>query len=699
MSEKTNQKHTPLADGATVVVIGGGPAGALFSVHLLRRSQQLQRHAKVVVIERRRQKFSHNGGCSTAGLQGCNCCAGGLSPRLNDVLHRLNLQLPEEVVQSQIHSITVQGYWKNIELQVPDGREMVSVFRGARPASRPDRQHNFDAVLLERALAEGATLISGEVIDVEYAERGRPLVRFRTDGAERKLEADFVVFAGGVNEAAETVGSKPSLTRVLRRLAPDYRPPRLRPALIFELESPPGVAPNLEGHLHFVEYGSASLQLEMCSLLPKRGYITVVLVGPSIDTLPGVKGNQRIIHEFLELPHIRHLLLPGTQLRTACVCNPRLVVGSARQPFADRVAAIGDMATARLYKDGILSAHYTASALAETLLDRGVDRRSLEEGYAPTIRSFRRDNRFAALVFFLHRVVFSSSVLSRVLYQAVITERKASIAEHRRLEQILWKIASGDDRYETTFRAMIHPATLWLILSGGLAITLRNYLTECFFHLRWEGFGRFTTGVAKEQFETKRAVFRRELAECQVEVPDPLEFERMYTIRIRGTCPAVLRQLGRFGETDRGYFLPRWVRIRRILGQANEVGCVICYEVFARRFSFDVKLERIAEGHLLIYRVQNGFARGGVMFFEVEPAGEQLCNLSIYVAFRFQRGRTAITRLLWWFFQHLFPAFVHDVIWNHSLCQLKTIAETDTKGKHNWGTRNIADATGSGFKM
>jgi flavin-dependent dehydrogenase len=685
MSDHTSQKRTPLEDGATVVVIGGGPAGALFSIHLLRRSRELHRQVKVVVIERRRQSFGQNGGCSTAGWRGCNCCAGGLSPRLNDVLNCLNLRLPEEVIQSRIHSITVQGYWKNIELQVPDGREMVSVFRGERPASRPDRQHNFDAVLLERALAEGAALISGEVVDVEYPEGGRPVVRSRAEGAESKLEADFVVFAAGVNEAAEIRGPSPSLAHVLRRLVPDYRPPRLRTALIFELESPRGVAPELEGHLHFVEYGSAALQLEMCSLLPKRGYITVVLVGPSIDASPGLAENQRIIHEFLELPHIRHLLLPGTQLRTACVCNPRLVVGSARQPFADRVAAIGDMATSRLYKDGILSAYYTASALAETLLGRGVDQHSLQEGYAPTIRSFRRDNRFAALVFFLHRVVFSSSVLSRVLYQAVITERKTSVAERRRLEQILWKIASGDDQYETTFLAMVHPATLWSILSGGLAITLRNYLAECFFHLKWEGFGRFTTGVAKEQFQTKRAVFRRELAECDVEVPDPLEFERMYTIRIRAACATVLRQLGRFGEADRGYFLPRWIRIRRIQGQANEVGCVIRYEVFGGRFSFDVQLERIAEGHLLIYRVCDGFARGGVLLFEVEPASEQLCNLSIYVAFHFQRGRTAITRLLWWFFRRLFPAFVHGVLWNHSLCRLKSIAEADTRGEAHLG--------------
>jgi flavin-dependent dehydrogenase len=678
MSNPPNPKQTPLEDGGTVVVIGGGPAGTFFSIHLLRRARELRRRVRVVIIERRHRSQGQDGGSSTAGWSGCNCCAGGLSPRLNDVLNRLDLQLPEDVIQSRIHSITVQGYWKNIELHVPDSREMLSVFRGVRPVSRADRQHSFDAVLLERALAEGAELIGGEVVDAERAERGRPVVRYHVGREEATLAADFVVFAAGVNETAEVCRPSPSLVCVLGRLVPNYQLPRLRPTLIFELESPSGKTPNLEGHLHFVEYGSTALRLEMCSLVPKRGYITVVLVGPSIDASPGPAENKRIIDEFLQLPQIRQLLLPGTRLRTACVCNPNLVVSSARQPFADRVAAIGDMATSRLYKDGILSAHHTGSALAETLLGRGVDRQSLQTGYAPTIRSFRRDNRFAAVVFFLHRIVFSSSVLSRVLYQAIITERKAKVAEQRRLERILWNIASGDDPYEVTFRAMIHPAALWLILSGGLWVTLRNYITECLFHLNWEGFGRFTTGVAREQMDAKRAIFRRELAECNVAIPDPLEFERMYSIRIQATCASVLSQLGRFGDADRGYLHPRWLCVRRIRGLANEVGCVIRYEVFGRRLCFDVQLERIAEGHLLVYRVQDGFARGGVLLFEVEPAGQQLCNLSIYVAFHFQRGRTVVTRLWWWFFRRLFPAYVHDVLWNHSLCQLKSIAEAES---------------------
>ena len=385
--------------------------------------------------------------------------------------------------------------------------------------------------------------------------------------------------------ATRTAGARLALVRVFRRLNPDYAPPRLRKSLIFELETTPDVPTDLDGELHFVEYGSKSLRLEMCSLLPKRGSITVVLVGPSIDASTGAAENLEIIRRFLALPHIS-ALLARTQFQLACTCNPRLVIGSAAHPFAERAAAVGDMAASRLYKDGIRAAHETARALAEALLTRGVDAQSLQAAYTPLLRQFRRDNRFAALVFYMHRLVFGSSVLSRILYQAMITERKDTPAPQRRLEKILWKIASGDDEYEAIFRMMMGPGTLWRIFTGGALITLRNYLTELFFGLNWEGFGRFTTGVAKEQFESRRAAFARMLAEAGVAAPARVEFERMYTIRIRAPQARIWDQLGRFGEADRGYCRPRWFEIQRISGKPNQPGCVIRYRLRGSRHRF-----------------------------------------------------------------------------------------------------------------
>ena len=149
-------------------------------------------------------------------------------------------------------------------------------------------------------------------------------------------------------------------------------------------------------------------------MLPKRGFVTAVLVGESVDRAEHWDESHKIMRQFLDLPHIRKLLPPGTHLTPACVCSPNMVVGTARNPFGDRIAAVGDLVTARLYKDGILSAQDTARALAETVLASGIDEDSLKRGYTPVLERFRRDTRFARVVFLIHRVFFSSSVLSRV---------------------------------------------------------------------------------------------------------------------------------------------------------------------------------------------------------------------------------------------------------------------------------------------
>lgn len=225
-----------------------------------------------------------------------------------------------------------------------------------------------------------------------------------------------------------------------------------------------------------------------------------------------------------------------------------------------------------------------------------------------------------------------------------------------------------------SFFAMVHPATIWSVLIGGALITLRNYLTELGFGLRWEGFGRFTTGVAVERLEEKRHQFSRLMADASIVEPGRLEFERMYTIKIAAPRHEILEQLGRFGEPDRGYLRPRWLKVQRTTGVPNTPGCVIRYELGLRCCSFSLILDQVAGGHLVVYRVQDGFARGGMLIFEIEKR-EKLCALSIYVAFNFARGRTWLTRPFWWLFRLLFPAYVHDVLWNHSLCRLKDIVE------------------------
>lgn len=667
----------PLEPGATVAVIGGGPAGAFFAIQLLQRAARLKRSVKVLVFERRYQAADP---AADADLQpdcwkGCNHCAGGISPALTDSLRQLGLSLPEYLVQSRIRSVTIQGHWKNITLEVPEGREMMSVYRGSRPSRRSDSQHNFDGFLLHAAQQAGAIVLGAEVTGVARSGNGKPLVTYRQNQVETQMEADLLVFAAGVNGKLGVPPEHNPMFQAVRQLLPDFRPPSLRRALIFELEWDATQPPWLDEEVHFVEFGSKALPLEMCSLVPKRGFLTAVLVGRSVDRMTESDLARRIARQFLDLPHIRKLVPPWARMRLACTCSPNMVVRTARHPFGARVAVVGDMVTSRLYKDGLLSAQRTAAALAETVLERGVDESSLRSGYSLIVEEFRRDNRFAAVVFLAHRLVFSSSVFSRFLYQAVLTDRKSRPAARRKLEEILWRIASGDAPYESVLRAMIRPSVLSSILWGGVVVTLRNWLTEAFFGLHWTGVGGFTTGVALERLEAKRAEFARWLSAFHLPAPAHFEFERMYTIKIRAPSARLFVALGRFGEQDREYLHPRWVRIQRVAGTPNTLGCTIEYRIALPQFSFQLVLEHLVENQMTVYRVQNGFARGGVLIFELEERRPDACDLSIYVAFNFPRGQNALTGAVWWLIRRAFPAFAHDVIWNHSLCCLKDSVE------------------------
>lgn len=73
-------------------------------------------------------------------------------------------------------------------------------------------------------------------------------------------------------------------------------------------------------------------------------------------------------------------------------------------------------------------------------------------------------------------------------------------------------------------------------------------------------------------------------------------------------------------------------------------------------------------------------AQGGVLALDVKQKEEGVCLLSLYVAFDFSQRGNWLAKLGWQVFRYSFPAFVHDVLWNHSLCKLKHLVEVDGEG-------------------
>ena len=662
----------PLPDPATIAVVGGGPAGSFFAIRLLRQARQLGRSIHVIILEKKTEICFYRP-VPFCSWEGCNYCAGGVSPRLMDILRENGIAVPEEVIESRPTEIIVHGDWKSIQLPVPEDREMVSVFRGSKPRQRTGRYVNFDTFLLHIAVDEGAEVITAEATDVRYSDGGRPVVSYRTvleQGSrlpDASVEADFAVFAGGVNRSPGMDLSTDPLCAALRLMIPKLRPPKVRRAVIAELTAGEDELRALEGELHFMQYGSRDLHIEMASLMPKDGWVTAVLVGKSVDrAAPGE--SLELVRRFVDLPHIRRLLPPRVEVTPRCSCHPNMTIGAAKHPFGDRVALIGDLAVSRLYKDGLYSAYETSAALADCVLHEGVGEAGLARGYGRVVRAFDADNRYGRAIFLLSHWVFSHPNLSRVLYQAVLSERKTTPRDRRRLEPVLWRVASGDDTYRRILGRMLAPGSLWLIVTGGLLITLRNQATERLFGLDWRGVGRYATGVPLEELERTR----KELLHLQ-RAP---QMERMYTIRIRAGKEAILRQLGAFGDPDRQYLKPRFVQIRRLEGAPNQVGTIIRYRVPLLQLAFRVELEKVVPGRYLLYRILDGMGRGGVFAFVIDELRAGVNLLTVYVGFDFPRGR-GLGRLGRDVGRRIFPQFAHDVVWNHSLCEIKRLAEED----------------------
>lgn len=149
----------------------------------------------------------------------------------------------------------------------------------------------------------------------------------------------------------------------------------------------------------------------------------------------------------------------------------------------------------------------------------------------------------------------------------------------------------------------------------------------------------------------------------------------MYSITIKSEPGRIFRHLGTFGDANRGYFRPRLLKVERVSGRPHEPGCLIRYKTPFKFLGFQVALERQEEEKFLVYRVVDGFAEGGILIFEIETAKPGVQILSIYVAFDFAAGKKWSEKANWFFLRTFFPGFVHDVLWNHSLCQLKDIIE------------------------
>jgi flavin-dependent dehydrogenase len=446
----TNGGNLALEEGSRIAVVGGGPAGSLFSYFALQFARRVELRVAVDIYERR--------DFSMTGPAGCNMCGGVISESLVQALSVEGIALPGDVVQRGIDSFLFHTRQETVTLRAPF-REMriATVYRGAGPrGTRPPRWKSFDDYLLRLAAENGARIVRDRVTDLTWQD-GKPCVHLKD---KEPMACDLLVGAIGVNT--------PSLA-LFEKLKFGYRAPHTRKTCNTEFELG---GEYISGHLGNLMHAFMLKmgKLDFAAIIPKGDYVTMCLIGDDITN--------EFVDSFVREPTVKGYLGEKQDRSTAaCRCSPLASLGDAVHPYGDRVVMLGDCGMTRLNKDGIGSAYRVAKTAAVTAVFRGISAGDFRQGYWPICQSIRRDNRYGRFMFDVVDLIKKYPVLTRAVMRMARAEQSRAGGK-RWMSMVLWDMFTGSAPYREVFTRCLHPAFLGRLALSVVVEPGRNGYTE-----------------------------------------------------------------------------------------------------------------------------------------------------------------------------------------------------------------------------
>lgn len=432
---------TTLHDSSRVAVIGGGPAGSMFSYFLMQMARTVSLDLEVDIYEPRH--FNH------CGPAGCNHCGGVVSESLLQKLATEGIDLPSEVVQRGMESYTLHMDVGTVGIEAPgQEKRIAAVYRGNGPRdSEPSHLVSFDRYLQDLARENGVNLVPRLVTSAKRKDRGIRITC--NDGYEAYY--DLMVVATGVNSHFLQSLCGPTAT---------IRHPARTKTFITEFRlGREQVKDTLGASMHVFLLDIP--RLVFAALVPKGEFVTLCMLGEDID--------EALIAEFMESREFKQCFPDAVVPPHVCHCYPRINVATARYPFDDRIVLIGDCGTTRLYKDGIGAAYRTAKAAARTVVFHGVSARDFEDHYWPLCRKIESDNRLGKMVFAASGLIQKMRFARRGILRMTASEQSSS-SGRRRMSEVLWDIFSGSAPYGNICLRAMHPACLaglvWNLVAG-----------------------------------------------------------------------------------------------------------------------------------------------------------------------------------------------------------------------------------------
>ena len=385
---------SPLEAEHTVIIIGGGPAGAACAIGLAREGRRLRRIPRIILIEEKR--FGEHQ----------NQCGGVISPPGLDMIEdMLGVRVPQDLIQREIRGYVLHADGDAIVL---DGDEL-----GERAIAL--RRVQLDRLLLEAARRVGAQVVNARAEDLEVNPEG--VVVYTDSGT---FHGDVVVGAFGLD---------PGIAHAFAR-ATSYRPPasletlacKLHPA---GLDFIPGLLDN-----HINVFLPAARRIEFGALIPKGNHVTVVVAGRRL--------READMTSFLTACAAR-LLPPACDIQGSF--KGSFPLGPARHLYGDRYVVLGDAAgLVRPFKGkGINAAIETGWLAARAMLTRGISRRAFDE-FARSRRHLTGDLYYGCLVRWLAAIASRWGLLTPFVAQA---------RSDAHLRQALFDCVSGRTAYRS----------------------------------------------------------------------------------------------------------------------------------------------------------------------------------------------------------------------------------------------------------
>ncbi|MBE7444830.1 MAG: hypothetical protein HS132_06130 [Planctomycetia bacterium] len=447
-------KGSTLTNGARVAIIGGGPAGSFFSIFASKLARDIGRAIDFTIYEKK--TFTNH------GASGCNMCAGVVSESLVQTLAIEGVNLPSSVVRWGIESYFF--HTQNGSVQIKSSRlqqrGIATIFRGGGPAGSSEQGvQSFDEFLLQKAVEQGA-YVKHAFVDEVRLEGDKPIL---FSGGKILQDCDLLVGAFGV---------KAGTGRMYEKLGIGYKIPSTIKATQSEIELGSDWIASRFGHsIHIFLLHIPGIKF--VSIIPKGDYITISMLGKKTDV--------EHIKTFLSHPVMKKMLPSGFKIpERFCHCFPKIIVGAARKPFANKLAFVGDASSVRLYKDGIGSAYITSKAAAYTALLHGVGEEDFRKHYLPVCKTLNRDNLFGQFLFSVNALISIVSPVNRSYFKLIQWEQK-NLQKDTPNSDILWDMLTGSRFYKDIFFRTLNPWPTIYVLG---AMVISSFRKVFFPHMR-----------------------------------------------------------------------------------------------------------------------------------------------------------------------------------------------------------------------